>query len=432
MRPRLYVLTAILLFSFQRFVTAQPAPAAENKPLVSLHVLEAQAKQRVNAKSWVSLTGRPSDSLQKVDGVEVQGSGQIPNYLLALSPMPGVPMAYSHLMKTLLLGGTLDPETKMTMGLRIAQMHGNPYVVAHMERFLRATSRGQAMLVALQQDTESTLAPADRLALNYAENLTRGVHDVSDKDFVTVRGYFNDAQIVELTMTVCFFNYFDRLTEALNLPLEPWVLDSPAKLQAVTSQSPSARVALISDAEMKATADAVAALNDPKKPSNGWGIGVANSIRALMRDPDVAEAWMSYGAAVRQSAVISKELQLQVSFAVSLSNGCRYCTIHQVLGLRKLGVSMSKLMQMKKNDGALTPQELVAVRFARKLSRDPSSMTIEDYEKLRKEFGEQGALDTLLQTGMFSGFNRFTDGLRLPSEDAAVQNYNEVYGVASK
>jgi hypothetical protein len=50
---------------------------------------------------------------------------------------------------------------------------------------------------------------------------------------------------VELTMTVCFFNYFDRLTEALNLPLEPWVLDSPAKLQAATSQLPSARVALI-------------------------------------------------------------------------------------------------------------------------------------------------------------------------------------------
>jgi hypothetical protein len=98
----------------------------------------------------------------------------------------------------------------------------------------------------------------------------------------------------------------------------------------------------------------------------------------------------------------------------------------------EFGVSMSKLMQMKKDDGALTPEGSVAVRFARKLARYPTSMTSEDYGKLRKEFGEQGALDTLLQTCMFSGFNRFTDGLRLPSEDAAVQNYNEVYGVASK
>jgi AhpD family alkylhydroperoxidase len=210
------------------------------------------------------------------------------------------------------------------------------------------------------------------------------------------------------------------------------VLDSPATLQAVVFQAPIARVALISDEEMKATDARLAAMRDPKTPGNGWGIGFANSMRALLRDPDLADAWMAYGNAVRQSAVISRELQLQVSFAVSLANGCRYCTLHQVLGLRKLGVSMSKLMQMKKDDEALTPKELVAVLFARKLAADPASMTDADYQKLRTEFGDQGALDVLLQTCMFSGFNRFTDGLRLPSEDAAVQNYKEVYGVEWK
>ena len=124
------------------------------------------------------------------------------------------------------------------------------------------------------------------------------------------------------------------------------------------------------------------------------------------------------------------ETQLQVSFAVSLANGCRYCTLHQVLGLRKLGVSMNKLMEMKKDDDALTPQERVAVLFARKLASDPSSMTDADYQALRAAFGEQGALDVLMQTCNFAGFNRFTDGLRLPSEDAAVQNYREVYHTA--
>jgi hypothetical protein len=39
-------------------------------------------------------------------------------------------------------------------------------------------------------------------------------------------------------------------------------------------------------------------------------------------------------------------------------------------------------------------------------------------------------LDFLMQTCNFAGFNRFTDGLRLPSEDAAVQNYREVYHTA--
>jgi len=402
------------------------SPLASRKPRQSRRHRAGEPGRHSRASS-----ARASEVLNGPDSLEAGGSGHVPNYLRALAPIPGAAQAYTHLVKTLLYGGSLEPEVKLAMGLRMAQMHGSPYVAAHMERFLRGTEHGQTLLAALQSGSFDALTPADRMALNYAEGLTRGVHGVSDADFVKVRGYFNDSQLVEMTMTVCFFNYFDRFSEALNLPVEPWVLDSPAKAQA-PFDVPVARVALISDEEMKATSDRLAAMHDPKSPGNGWGIGFANSMRALLRDPALAEAWMGYGTAVRGSAVISREMQLQVSFAVSLANGCRYCTLHQVLGLRKLGVLPAKLMEMKKDDDALTPQELTAVVFARKLAHDPASMTDEDYAKLRAEFGEQGALDVLFQTCMFAGFNRFTDGLRLPSEDAAVETYKEVYGTVWK
>jgi len=83
---------------------------------------------------------------------------------------------------------------------------------------------------------------------------------------------------------------------------------------------------------------------------------------------------------------------------------------------------------MKKDDSVLTQPERTAVDFARKLTREPASVTDSDYQRLRAEFGDQGALDVLLQTCTFAYMNRFTDGLRLPSEDAAVQNYQYVYG----
>ena len=429
MRPVRYIaVLALVLFVWQSPVFAALASTANEENPVSLSVLEEQARSRVNAKARVPLAEESSELFKGVDGFEAPESGHVPNYLRALSTMPGVPNAFAHTAKTILYGGTIEPEIKLEMGLRMAQMHGSPYVAAHMERLLHATERGQAILALFHSGSFDSMKPADRLALNYAEGLTRGVHGVSDADFEKVRGYFNDSQLVEMTMTVCFFNYFDRFSEALNLPVESWVFDTPAKLHVATFDPPVARVALISDAEIKATDDMVETMTGPKSPAKGWGIGFANSLRALMRCPDIAQAWMSYGTAVRQSAVIPRDLQLQVSFAVSMANGCRYCTFHQVLGLRKLGVSMTKLMEMEKDDGALTPHELVAVLFARKLARDPASMTDADYQKLRAEFGDQGALDVLLQTCMFSGFNRFTDGLRLPSEDVAVQTYKEVYG----
>ena len=80
------------------------------------------------------------------------------------------------------------------------------------------------------------------------------------------------------------------------------------------------------------------------------------------------------------------------------------------------------------DDTALTPRELVAVTFARKLTAEPSKMTDADYDALKAEFGERGALELVLQTCNFAFMNRFTDGLRLPSEDEAVRVYLETYG----
>jgi len=43
----------------------------------------------------------------------------------------------------------------------------------------------------------------------------------------------------------------------------------------------------------------------------------------------------------------------------------------------------------------------------------------------RNDSKEQGALEVLLQCGNFAYMNPFTDGLRLPSEDEAIETYQE-------
>ena len=113
---------------------------------------------------------------------------------------------------------------------------------------------------------------------------------------------------------------------------------------------------------------------------------------------------------------------------MSTANECRYCTLHQVQGLRRLGVDPGKLQAMRKDDSALTPRELAAVKFARKLTDRPSGVTGDDYAAIRTEFGDTGALEVLIQTCNFAFMNRFTDGLQLPSEDEAVRVYQETYG----
>ncbi len=427
-----------LLLAFWPVVSVLPASANESKlnaaPLMPLATLEREARRRVGAKPRVTLAAESSEVFKEIMPLEPLGSANVPNYLRSLAAIPQAVKPLAYLVTTFLYSGSIAPEVKATMGLRVAQITGSPYVAAHMGRVLGASERGRALLDKVRNDNLAALAPADQLALSYAETLTRDVNGVSDADFQKMRAPYNDSQVVEMTMTVAFFNYFTRLCEGLNLPVESWALETPgavSKPQNFISnyQPPVARVALIGDDEISATTAAAMAAKDAAAQKAGLGLGMANSQRAMLRAPALALAWRGYGAAIREHAnTVNRETKLHVSFAVSMLNGCRYCTIHQVLGLRRLGVDPAKLMAMKKDDASLTARELTAVQFARKLTREPASVTDADYNKLRAEFGEQGALEVLLQTCTFNFMNRFTDGLRLPSEDEAVRVYTETYG----
>lgn len=397
--------------------------AQDKTALTSLETLNQLAKQKLSAQPNVPLADEKADLCS---GADVLEAGKIPNYVRALALLPNAAKPLAETFKAYLYNGTIAPETKMAMGLRIAQVYGSAYPAIHLQRLLRASDRGQKLLARLQANDLAGMTASEQMAIRYAELLTRDIHGVSDAEFQKTRATFNDSQVVELTMTTAFFNYFLRFCEGTNLPVEKWALDEPvAKVSAAKFELPPARVALVSDDEMNAV---VETLNAAKTPANNWNIGIANSQRAFLLVPGINRAWRAYTGASRGYESVSREIKLHVSFAISMANGCRYCTLHQVLGLRRLGVDPSKLIAMAKDDSALTARELTAVSFARKITREPAKLTQADYDALVKEFQPQGALEVLLQCGNFAYMNRFTDGLRLPSEDEAVKTYQETYG----
>jgi len=410
---------------------ASAAPGLAATPSIStLAELESQARARVTAQARVPLASDTAAVFRGIDSLEPAGNTRVPNYLRALAVKPATVKPFAHLIRTFAYEGTLPPSLKLAMATRIAQVNRSPYGAAHLSRLLRATGPdGEALLTRLRANQIDLMTPADRLALRWAELQTQDIHGMTDEEFRQLRGYYSDSEIVELTFTVCFFNYFTRMVEGLGLPVEPWALDpaqTPAPAPVVSRDRTPARVALLSDGEIDGSSDALRAARRPVAGNAGLGIGMANSQRAMLRVPALAAAWREYGAASGES-LVGREILLQVSFAVSMANGCRYCTIHQVVGLRRLGVDPTKLLAMEKDDAALTPREKKAVVFARTLTANPSSVTDADYATLKTEFQEQGALEVLLQTCNFSFMNRFTDGLHLPSEDEAVKVYMDVY-----
>jgi AhpD family alkylhydroperoxidase len=372
----------------------------------------ATADDASATKATTAAPAAPAAAAARTDS-SLESNDRVPEYLKVLAQdRPDAAAAFARLMRTTLFGGTIPPSFKASMGARVAETCHSTYAKAHLLRLAKALPP--------QSAEDSRLI----LAVRYAEGLTRSVNGISQEQFAQLRSHFNDAQIVELTLTTCFFNYFSRLTSGLRLKPEPWLAGTTPHLPK-PSQNPyaSARVSLLTDDEIKATVDLATS-----GANSSLGIGIPNSRRAMARVPDIGGAWWDYLQAARKGDQVPRSTLLQVSLAVSTMNGCRYCIVHQVVGLRRQGVEVGKLLSLKKDDSQLTREEKTAVDFARKLTKEPGRVTDSDWAALSAAFPDKQAMSVLLQTCTFAFMNRFTDNLNLPSEEEAIHIYQEVYG----
>ena len=66
------------------------------------------------------------------------------------------------------------------------------------------------------------LDPADRVMLDFAVKLTRFPDQMVKNDVILLRqASFDDVAIHDIVEVVACFNYFNRLTNGLGVPLEP-------------------------------------------------------------------------------------------------------------------------------------------------------------------------------------------------------------------
>jgi alkylhydroperoxidase family enzyme len=58
-----------------------------------------------------------------------------------------------------------------------------------------------------------------KLALHYAELVNESGHSVSDADYQALAKHWDDGEIIELTMVIGLFNYFNRFNDALRVEI---------------------------------------------------------------------------------------------------------------------------------------------------------------------------------------------------------------------
>jgi alkylhydroperoxidase family enzyme len=85
-------------------------------------------------------------------------------------------------------------------------------------RKLGVTDQQLAQLANFEQS--ELFSPVEKAILRYAQGMSRTPVDVSDALFAELQGYFNSAQLVELTAALALENYRARFNRALEIPSE--------------------------------------------------------------------------------------------------------------------------------------------------------------------------------------------------------------------
>lgn len=149
----------------------------------------------------------------------------------AVAHRPAVLMAHVAYLRAIVGPGALDARTKDLVAVRIAVLNHCRYSLSHRVAASRGQGVDEATLAALADPTADPARFSERelAALAFAGELTTGVadlprhasaHGVSVDTIARVRDLYDDAELVELALTVSLWNALTRLHRVLGLDLD--------------------------------------------------------------------------------------------------------------------------------------------------------------------------------------------------------------------
>jgi len=85
------------------------------------------------------------------------------------------------------------------------------------ERWLAAVRRESPETEDAGPGSEDGLDESWRLALRYAEKVTQSGHTVTDEEYGELSRHWSDVEMIEITLVIGLFSYFNRVNDALRV-----------------------------------------------------------------------------------------------------------------------------------------------------------------------------------------------------------------------
>jgi AhpD family alkylhydroperoxidase len=148
--------------------------------------------------------------------------GVVPNMFRTLAHTPGLASGIAALLKPLLSDGALPGWYKELIATRMSVLCGSEYAVSAHGYSAKQKGATQAQIDAVKDNFEQgPFTAKEKLGLRCAEKIHRSGRDLDDSLFAELKGYYGDAEIIELIASAAVFEFFPRFVDGLRIPVTP-------------------------------------------------------------------------------------------------------------------------------------------------------------------------------------------------------------------
>jgi uncharacterized peroxidase-related enzyme len=147
-------------------------------------------------------------------------SGKVPNIFAAMAHRPDVLKTFLPLYATIVNQGTVEAKYKELAYLRASMVNGCEYCTrAHIASSKRAGVTAEQVAALPFYQRSPLFDEKEKATILYADRVTRGAAGIRAPQLEELHKFYDEGQIVELTLVICVANFTNRFNDALeNIP----------------------------------------------------------------------------------------------------------------------------------------------------------------------------------------------------------------------
>ena len=154
------------------------------------------------------------------EGIE-KNFGMIPNLFATIAHYPKALKPIIDLYQAIAKESTIEPKLQELANLEVSRINRCNYCLAHHAQMAKMFGLNDEQINALKTgNSNKGFSDKEQVVIEYARQVTKDAEEVTEDLFKRLRSYFNDSQIVNLTLIIGLMNVFNRFNGALRVELE--------------------------------------------------------------------------------------------------------------------------------------------------------------------------------------------------------------------